>query len=193
MCLVLLVLVKADEDKNTDCRKENAIDVKFGEELTLISRVDPLKRCYFVFTDDDSSDQCCFNRKEHNEDCETSDKYNPRNSMNCPEYVLKVDSIETRTCVLTITSVSETAAGQYRSFDADDVPIQGCHVTVSGEKSNGGGIKAIVGFSVALPLFGIALFFLWKNKDLIKKMRNQDEESGGEQDQALKQDQAHTV
>jgi len=194
MCLFLLVLVKADEDKNTDCRGENAIDFKLGESLTLVSHVDPLKRCYFVFTDDDSSDQCCFNRKENNEDCDTSDKYKSRNSTKCPEYVLAVDSIEAKTCVLTITSVSENAAGQYKSFDAEDVPIQGCHVTVSAEvQSSGGRTGAIVGFVVAAALFvsgiaGITIFVILRKKRDLPKIKDKDKDSGGEQDQALKTD-----
>jgi len=180
MCLFLLVLVKADEDKNTDCRGENAIDFKLGESLTLVSHVDPLKRCYFVFTDDDSSDQCCFYRKENNEDCESSDKYSPRNSANCPEYVLTVDSIETGTCVLTITSVDENAAGQYKSFDAEDVPIQGCHVTVSGGKWGTGAVVGILFAAALLIVSGITIFVL------VRKKKDEDSESGGEPGQALR-------
>ena len=65
LCLLLLITqhVKADGD----CRDKKDVTVKEGEELKLITSIEPLKRCYFVLTDNDSSDQCCFNRKGSND------------------------------------------------------------------------------------------------------------------------------
>lgn len=150
-CYITFLLVcfflsaKADEDIG-DCRDQKVIDVKQGGKLTLISDVDPLARCYFVSTTNDG-DQCCFDKDKSDEDCETSDKYKHQNSMSCPKYELTCDSSKTFTCNLTITSVSEAVAGQYKSYDANHDPIQGCVVTVSGGGADRG---AVVGIMVAL-------------------------------------------
>ena len=172
-CVILLVTyanavpmqcsANADESSE-DCRKENIIEVKQGEELTLTSTIDPLKRCYFVFTKNDSGDQCCYNRRGNNEDCDTSDKYKRSHMTKCPEYDLIVDSVETGTCILTIKSAREADAGEYKSYDADDLPIQGSLVTVSGRESSGGGIGALIGFTFALPILLVGTYVILQHK-----------------------------
>ena len=93
-----------------NCRNGNVIDIEQGEELKLVSSVDPLERCHIVFTDNHSSDQCCFHENGSSEDCENSEEYKNRNNTKCPDYILTVDNIETKTCNLTIKNVSEAAA-----------------------------------------------------------------------------------
>jgi len=153
VCLFLLVTkhVKADETSQ-DCRNKKDVDVNQGDELGVVSAVDPLTRCYTVSKDKDSGGQCCFHIDGHNEDCERSNKYEPRNNTKCPEYVLTVDSIETRTCNLTIKGFIEAAALQYESYDADHVPIKICAVTVISRQGGGVRTGAIIGFIGAVAL-----------------------------------------
>jgi len=161
MCFFLFA--KADEDSG-DCRYQQVIDVMQGRKLTLISDVDPLARCYFVSTTNDG-DQCCFDKDKSDEDCETSDKYKHQNSMNCPKYELTCDSSKTFTCNLTITSVSEAVAGQYKSYDANHEPIQECVVTVSGGDAAGTiWIILVIIVLAALSAFASGAFFWYRKR-----------------------------
>ena len=158
------------------CRSDSDINVHQGKELTLISDIEPLTRCYFVSTDSDSGDQCCFNEDGEDEDCTTSGYYKQRNTK-CPEYSLTYDSIETRTCTLTIKSVS--AAGKYKSFDANHVPLQSCLVTISVEKADGelkGEFIFGIGFTLALLLFLVFLvvFLRLKSSQIKEILRRKD-------------------
>jgi len=63
------------------------------------------------------------------------------------EYEVTNDGRGTRTCNLTIESVSESSAGVYTSYTADDQSIQECVVKVTGQGSIG-------------PVFGIVLVIL---------------------------------
>jgi len=162
LCFFLFVTrhVKSDEGSG-DCRNKKDVTIKKGEELKLISSIEPLKRCYFVFTDNYSSNQCCYNRKGSDEDCETSNKYKPGNSTQCPEYDLIVDSLDTETCTLIIKNVGEAVAGDYKIFDQEDMPLRECIVIVIA----GGGTGTIIGFIAALLLFVLGLGFLaWRRK-----------------------------
>ena len=132
-----------------ECRSENDINVPQGKALTLISVIDPLSRCYFVSTHSESGDECCFNKIGEDEDCTSSGYYKHRNNTECPEYILTYDSTQTKTCNLTIKSVS--AAGEYKSYDVDHTPLQSCLVTVSDEKADGEQkAKPNIGFMLAL-------------------------------------------
>ena len=139
-------------------------NVHQGKELTLTSVIEPLTRCYFVSTDSDSGDQCCFNKHGSDEDCETSKDYKQRNYRNCPDYALTVDSTETETCNLTIKGVSEAAAGEYKSYDADHEPIQDCVVTVSGGDAAGTRIILVIIVLVALALLASGGLFWYKKR-----------------------------
>lgn len=177
VCMFLLV-----PSGSEDCRKQKNFAVKQGEELTLISEVDPLKWCYFVSTDNDSGDQCCFHKDGHQEDCDTRNTSTRRTNTECPEYNLIDDSIESGTCNLTIKHFSELHIGQYmyKSYDADHGPIGGCVVTVSSwgdhtenfkslDEEAGGGSNAIV-IIVTLIVVVIAMIpivvILWKRNYL---------------------------
>jgi len=166
VCLFLLVTkhVTADESSR-DCRNKKEVDVNQGDELRVVSAVDPLTRCYTVSKDKDSGGQCCFHIDGHNEDCERSNKYEPRNNTKCPEYVLTVDSIETRTCNLTIKGFIEAAAIQFESYDADHVPIKICAVTVISRQGGGVTIGAVIGFIFALMgALALAAVLYWRYK-----------------------------
>ena len=150
----------------------------------MISEVDPLKWCYFVSTDNDSGDQCCFHKDGHQEDCDTRNTSTRRTNTECPEYNLIDDSIESGTCTLTIKHFSELHIGQYmfKSYDADHGPIGGCVVTVSAwgdrtgrqnfkslDEEAGGGSNAVV-IIVTLIVVVIAMIpivvILWKRNYL---------------------------
>ena len=179
VCMFLLV-----PSGSEDCREQNNFVVKQGEELTLISEVDPLKWCYFVSTDNDSSDQCCFHKDGHQEDCDTRNTSTRRTNTECPEYDLIDDSIESGTCTLSIKHFSELHIGQYmfKSYDADHGPIGGCVVTVSAwgdrtgrqnfqslDEEAGGGSSAvgIIGALIlVLTVVGIIVVILWKRNYL---------------------------
>merc|ERR1712110_707162 len=81
--------------------KNNILESKHGEEVTLVSDIEALTRCYFVFTDNGGSGLCCFNEHGSDEDCETSEDYKQRNYRNCPDYDLTIvngiDSTDTET------------------------------------------------------------------------------------------------
>ena len=157
-----LLLVTAEEGRD-EC-KNNVLESKHGEEVTLVSDIEPLTRCYFVFTDNGGSGQCCFNEHGSDEDCQTSGDYKQRNYRNCPDYALTVDSTDTETCTLTIKSVNEGAAGQYKSYDADHgKPIQECQVTVSGGGGESGIIVVIVVLVALLAVLASGGFF-WHKK-----------------------------
>ena len=168
LCLTFKhVQARIKKVEERECR-----NVHQGKELTLTSVIEPLTRCYFVSTDSDSGDQCCFNEDGKDEDCTTSGYYKQRNTK-CPEYSLTYDSIETRTCTLTIKSVS--AAGKYKSFDANHVPLQSCLVTVSDGELKGEFIFGI-GFTLALLLFLVFLvvFLRLKSSQIKEILRRKD-------------------
>ena len=109
VCLFAMspVQVKADEES------ENEIEGVLGAKLTLVSNVDRFKRCHFVFTEKNSSEQCCYHLKDWKEDC--TDNYAKPNGKRClkvEEYVMTLDDRRTGTCNLTIESVSGFSAGQ---------------------------------------------------------------------------------
>ena len=152
-----------------ECRSENDINVHQGKALTLTSDIEPLSGCYFVSTHSESGDECCFNKIGEDEDCTSSGYYKHRDNTKCPEYSLTYDSIETRTCNLTIKSVS--AAGKYKSYDADHKPLQSCLVTVSDKKADGelkGEFIFVIGFTLLFLVFLVV--FLWRKSSKIKEI-----------------------
>ena len=128
VCLFAMspVQVKTDEES------ENEIEGVLGGKLTLVSNVDRFKRCHFVFTEENGSEQCCYHLKDWADDC--TDNYAKPNGKRClkeEEYVMTLDDRRTGTCNLTIESVSGFSAGQYKSYNADDELIQGFVVKVT--------------------------------------------------------------
>jgi len=164
VCLFLLVTKHAKADETSqDCRNKKDVNVNQGDELRVVSAVEPLTRCYTVSKDKDSGGQCCFHMDGHNEDCERSNKYEPRNNTKCPEYDLTVDSIETRTCNLTIKGFIEAAALQLESYDADHVPIKICSVTVISRQGGEVILGAVLGCIFAL-MGALAAVLYWRYK-----------------------------
>lgn len=146
-CLYLLLTkhVKAYEGRN-ECKDGNVINAISGQNLKLTIDIEPLTRCYVVFTDNEGGNQCCFNEKGSDEDCNASNGYKQRNNTKCPVYdIAIVDNQETHTCTLFIKGASEDSVGQFKSYDADHVFIQACDVTVSHSHNvSGGTIAAII-------------------------------------------------
>ena len=147
--------VKAEQSKDS-CNK-NEINVKFGERLNLVSSVHKLKRCHFVFTDEKTNEECCYHIKGRTKDCR--DKHPKPNGERClkeGEYEVANDARGTRTCNLTIESVSESSLGLYTSYTADDVLIQECIVKVTGQESIGP-VFVIVLVILLVMVVGIAI------------------------------------
>ena len=163
----------ADEDSGVwECKDETVVEASVGEEVKLVAHVSRLERCYFVFTEEKTGDQCCYSIDEFQEDCNISDKYRQRNPSKCLEektgYAMKLDSRGTGTCSLIIESLNEAGAGQYRSYDANHKTIQGCLVKINGQ-SFGLGTTIIVTLVATLFFFVLVLFILWKRGNIAQK------------------------
>ena len=142
------------EEESKDFQCDHEFTPKFGERLKLVSHVERLQTCHFIYTEENTGEQCCYNLVGREEDCETSDKYSKRSSTRCHkegEFLVTVDSRGSGTCNLTIESVSEASAGQYRSYTADHELIQECAVKVKGEGAQG---------SVAKPVMAVLAILL---------------------------------
>ena len=134
---------------------EGEIEVEIGERLTLISNVERLQSCHFVFTEDIGGEQCCYNKEGREEDCEKDKIQGNTKCLMEDEYVVTIDGRGTGTCNLTIESVSEYSAGQYRSYTADDEPIQECVVKVvkvKGEGAQGSVVIVLVAILLAVTV-----------------------------------------
>merc|ERR1712038_1218234 len=143
ICMIVCALIKVrgEESKGNvdlDCSNSNTFEGGSGGQLTLMSRVDRAKRCYFVSTDKESGKQCCYNMKGSNQDCDS--RYKVQDKANCLKenitYEMKLDSRGSGTCNITIIKLSQSAAGRWKTYNADHKPIdeQGCSVIVTGEQ-----------------------------------------------------------
>ena len=143
------------EEESKDFQCDHEFTLKFGEGLKLVSHVERLQTCHFIYTEENTGEQCCYNLVGREEDCETSDKYSKRSSTRCHkegEFLVTVDSRGSGTCNLTIESVSEASAGQYRSYTADDEPIQECIVKVVKVKGEGAQGSVVIPVLVVLAI-----------------------------------------
>ena len=135
------------------CKGE--IEVEIGERLNLISNVERLKSCHFVFTEDIGREQCCYNKEGREGDCEKNKNQGNTKCLMEGKYVVTIDGKGTGTCNLSIESVNEYSAGQYRSYTADDEPIQECIVKVV--KVKGGGAQGSVVIVVVAILLAVTV------------------------------------
>ena len=152
--LLICVFTWISNQVNADQMCEGEIEVEIGERLTLISNVERLQSCHFVFTEDIGREQCCYNKEGREEDCEKDKIQGNTKCLMEDEYVVTIDGRGTGTCNLTIESVSEYSAGHYRSYTADDEPIQECIVKVV--KVKGEGAQG----SVAKPVMAVLAILL---------------------------------
>ena len=152
--LLVCVFTWISNQVNADQMCEGEIEVEIGERLTLISNVERLKSCHFVFTEDIGGEQCCYNKEGREGDCEKNKNQGNTKCLMEDEYVVTIDGRGTGTCNLTIESVSEYSAGQYRSYTADDELIQECVVKVV--KVKGEGAQG----SVAKPVMAVLAILL---------------------------------
>ena len=162
-----------DERQQMECTKKNMFQGDPGDQLTLISNVDSLERCHFVSTDSSGS-QRCYHMEGFEKDCDTSTKSTVRDQAQCLEenvtYVMKLDW-DTGTCKMTILQLSDAATGQYKSYNADDEPLdeQGCVVMVTQLGLSGPHIAtAVVGSVIGVVLLVVVLFLLNQKFNFIK-------------------------
>ena len=168
--------VRAERHEMT-CSNNIMFQGDSGDQLTLISNVDSLERCHFVSTDSSGS-QRCYHMEGFEKDCDTSTKSTVRDKAQCLEenvtYVMKLDW-DTGTCKMTILKLSDAATGQYKSYNADDEPLDedGCEVMVTEAVLSGG--------EIALVIFGywIGYFYIYINHGfyllfhyLLQKVKN---------------------
>ena len=159
------------EKQEMECSNNKAVQGAPGGQLTLSSYVDALERCYFV-SRDESGGQCCYNRKGFDKDCDTSSRYTAQDKTNCLKenitYEIKVDWEESGTCNITIFKLSGAATGQYKSYNADDQPLneQGCFVTVT---EQGNSVPLIIGVVIVVAVLIIALVVVQIKFKIIKK------------------------
>jgi len=161
--------VHAEESKGNidlDCSNSNTFEGGSGGQLTLMSRVDRAKRCYFVSTDKESGKQCCYNMKGSDEDCDNSTRYKVQDKTNCLKenmtYEMKLDSRGSRTCNITIIKLNQAASGLWKSYNADDHPNdeQGCSVIVTGEEQLSVTIIVLIVLAVVVCVIILAIVLL---------------------------------
>ena len=127
---------------------DNKVKVKekvkvMGDNLTIISPVNPLARCYWVFTHEDKNYQCCYGFEDWNEwkprqnDCDRFKSiFNSDSDPRCLErgkYLVKNDYLGlTSTCNLTF-SLSSVSDGYYQSLDIYGEAIQRCSIAAKRE------------------------------------------------------------
>ena len=150
--LLVCVFTWISNQVNADQMCEGEIEVEIGERLTLISNVERLQSCHFVF--EIGGERCCYNKEGRKEDCEKNTNQVNTKCLMEGEYVVTIDRRGTGTCNLSIESVNEYSAGQYRSYTADDEPIQECVVKVV--KVKGEGAQG----SVAKPVMAVLAILL---------------------------------
>ena len=121
-----------EEPEDPKCNSE--IKGVIGESLNIVTHWPyRVKRCHVVFTEENSGEQCCYHLKGKEEDCV---KYTKRIDSKClkeGEYNMTCDGRGTKTCNLTIESVSENSAGLYRILTADDEHEHCYDVKVTGQ------------------------------------------------------------
>jgi len=176
--------VQADEViRNTNCSNNAAVQGDPGEQLTLTSRVDRLKRCYFVSTDKITGSQCCYNLRGFDMDCENSTKYKVQDKTYCLKeniaYEMKLESRKTRMCNITILELSSAASGQWKSYHANDDPVdeQGCVVMVTQLGLSGGNLAAVIVSVIGvIALVVVALFLLNRKFSFFNRDNNSAEQ-----------------
>ena len=197
-CFLIIVLVfttvrvQSDEVlRNMDCSNNSAVQGDPGQQLTLMSTVKRLKRCYFVSTDKSTGTQCCYNLRGYDMDCEDSTYYKVQDKTYCLKenitYEMKLESRDSKTCNITIMKLSGAAAGQWMSYNPipneEDKPLdeQGCVVMVTQqlELSSVNLVTAIVSSVIGALLLVVVLFLL--NRKF--KFFNRDNNSGEQPEQ----------
>ena len=122
------------ENISWKCADDKTVKGVLGENLTLISLVNTVERCYFVFTHQDANYQCCYAEKDRN-DCDAFD-YDPR-CLTSNKYAVKIDSLggsAVNTCNLTIESVNSASDGNYQSFSNLGQAIQRCNIASASKR-----------------------------------------------------------
>jgi len=107
------------------CHKEKLVKAEEGESVSLVSNIEARQTCYFVFTQHDSNLRCCYGPKETCEAAKhTSDE-------KCHEHNIKVDSMDTLTCNLSMENIKTEDSGFYTVFNFNDSEvITKCHMLV---------------------------------------------------------------
>ena len=120
-----------EEKHSWNCTPDKIVKGDEGERLTIVSRVNPVDRCYFQFTHEDEDYRCCYQNKDDNY-CGALEYQNGPKCLKSDNYFVEIDSkghSAVHTCNLTIPSVSSSSSGKYQSFNSDNQAIQMCHIS----------------------------------------------------------------
>ena len=152
--LSILLVTRHTEALSKECNIQ-----KDGGNTKLIVDVHLREKCYFVFTANNKSHQCCYDGPTPNNYCRKFPMYKRGNNSMClkeDEYALKINPT---TCVLFIASNSETASGLYKSYNAEDEEIQECDVQEDREVG-GSSAGVVVGVLITVAIIAVAAVFL---------------------------------
>jgi len=161
-----------EESKSWNCTLDKTVKEDEGERLTIVSRVNPVDRCYFEFTPQDDDYRCCYQNKDDNY-CGALGYSNGPKCLKSDNYLVKIDSkgqSAVDTCSLTIESVSSLSEGKYQSFHSSGQPIQMCNISITTNlQSNFPGfpfpfLVCFIVLSCFILLSGI--WYIWNNKML---------------------------
>jgi len=111
-------------------------------------------------------------------DCDSSTKYKDKAMCNIA-HVMKLDW-NTGTCNITFLKLSDVATGQYKSYNADDEPLddKGCEVMVTETGLSVGEIAGVI-FAVSVIVLVLIVVFIVINRKF-KIISHENNNKGGE-------------
>ena len=121
-----------EQSNSWNCTVDKMVEGTAGQPLTLVTFVDPVDRCYFVFTHQHDNHQCCYDRK-HDNFCGALSYKNGPECLKRDDFSVKIDSkgrSAVDTCNITIKSdvMSSTSFGKWQSFNGDSQAKQKFHI-----------------------------------------------------------------
>jgi len=145
------------------CQKEKLVEAEEGQSVSLVSNVEARQTCYFVFTQHDSNVRCCYGPKETCEaDKHTSDE-------KCHEHNIKVDSMDTLTCNLSMENIKKEDSGFYTVFNFNDSEvITKCHMLVRVSELNHWMVASVILSGVLLCISVFLIYLKVKSKRVSK-------------------------
>lgn len=126
------------KEEESYCTREEIVDKKEGDKLTLAPKVNSLSllSCYVLFTQRGTECQSCYGTEDV---CENVKNTKSREKQKCPQekkYSVTKDAEGSSHCLLTIKSIGGEDTGLYQFFETKGARIQACHVYVEVAKTN---------------------------------------------------------
>jgi len=149
---------KQEDVGGGDCQREKLGKADEGESVSLVSHLEALQTCYFVFKQYNSSVRCCYGPRE------TCEAANHTHDERCHGHNINVDSKDTLTCNLSIANAKKEDSGFYRVFNGDSELITKCHMIVTVPELNLWMLASVI-LSVALCISVATLAYLLKTQN----------------------------